>query len=175
MTTPDAPQPEPAAIPATAAPKKTKRNLLLWGSVAAAVLIAGGATTAIILAANQAEQDRVQEHKLALIERKFQFSDAANTCGFSSADYETIEEGESLELNHAAKPNGSGITSTEVFCFLKELDAPASLEAKINNTRALDGTQTETWEQMKATWTYHPDSGLNLILERTDDPPKLNQ
>ncbi|KKI18725.1 MULTISPECIES: hypothetical protein [unclassified Leucobacter] len=175
MTTPDAPQPETAATPAPAAPKKTKRNLILWGSAAAVVLIAAGVTIASVAAANQAEHDRVEQHKAALEKRKNEFPNAAKACDFTTFHYDTLDDGEAVEIDHAVMKYGEGLTATQVFCFLGELDAPASLEAKINNTRALDGTQTETWNHLKATWTYHPDSGLNLIVERTDDPPKLNK
>ena len=34
----------------------------------------------------------------------------------------------------------------------------------IESTRALDGMQTDEWDDMKARWTYHPDDGLSLTL-----------
>ena len=31
-------------------------------------------------------------------------------------------------------------------------------------TRAIDGTQEEQWGLYRATWTYHPDQGLNVVI-----------
>lgn len=35
---------------------------------------------------------------------------------------------------------------------------------QIDSTRALDGTQTDSWKDIDARWTYHPDNGLRLTL-----------
>ena len=31
--------------------------------------------------------------------------------------------------------------------------------------RALDGRQTGTWDDFEASWGYHPDDGINLVIE----------
>lgn len=36
---------------------------------------------------------------------------------------------------------------------------------KMQGTRALDGRQTARWTGFEASWTYHPDDGINLVLE----------
>lgn len=37
----------------------------------------------------------------------------------------------------------------------------------MSQTRALDGTQHGTWGNISASWTYHPDSGLDAVLTET--------
>lgn len=49
-------------------------------------------------------------------------------------------------------------------CTLGELDTPVSVTAQMDNTRALDGMQTAEWGDFAASWTYHPDSGMDLII-----------
>lgn len=44
-----------------------------------------------------------------------------------------------------------------------ELGFTESLYARMGKTRALDGTLTEENEYIKASWTYHPDKGFNVI------------
>lgn len=44
-----------------------------------------------------------------------------------------------------------------------ELGLPASIATKMGQTRALDGRQTETYEKMEVSWTYHPDNGLEVL------------
>jgi len=36
--------------------------------------------------------------------------------------------------------------------------------SRMSATRALDGMQDGQWEGISASWTYHPDDGLNITL-----------
>lgn len=48
-----------------------------------------------------------------------------------------------------------------------DLDAGPAALAKISNTRAIDGTLTdEISSGYELTWNYHPDDGLNVVIER---------
>ena len=53
---------------------------------------------------------------------------------------------------------------------LTQLEIPSSVVSRIDATRALDGMQNTTWsagdEEWSATWNYHPDSGMTLIVEQ---------
>lgn len=58
------------------------------------------------------------------------------------------------------------LTETMIF----QLGFSGSVEARIQNTRALDGTQTaESPDGYVAYWTYHPDDGLNIVIEESSD------
>lgn len=52
-------------------------------------------------------------------------------------------------------------------CVLFRLDMPDAVMTRMDNTRALDGTQEASWSVYSAWWTYHPDSGLNMVVEDT--------
>lgn len=45
------------------------------------------------------------------------------------------------------------------------LGLPESLIEKMGQTRALDGRQTETYDKITVSWTYHPDNGLEVMYE----------
>jgi hypothetical protein len=70
--------------------------------------------------------------------------------------------------------DGAGVAENEyvdaqaevdaVFCILDKIGAPASLPARIGDTRALDGMQEASWGNYAVSWTYHPDDGLNIII-----------
>jgi len=47
-----------------------------------------------------------------------------------------------------------------------ELGLPDSVLQRMLTTRALDGTQNETYDKIRITWTYHPDNGLHVIYEK---------
>jgi hypothetical protein len=57
-----------------------------------------------------------------------------------------------------------GADLADVYIVLAALDVPDSVIAQMDSTRALDGTRDATWDGMTATWTYHPDDGLNVII-----------
>ena len=59
----------------------------------------------------------------------------------------------------------SGAEFGDVFCMLNELDIPDSVLNRIDSTRALDGRQTADWDGFRASWGYHPDNGLDIVIE----------
>ncbi|MEE6281652.1 hypothetical protein [Georgenia sp. MJ170] len=76
------------------------------------------------------------------------------------------DEGHTLVLDMAGEDEGSGdLSYLEVICVLGELDAPDAMLDKLGSTRSLDGRQSDDWNGIEASWSYHPASGLDLILE----------
>ncbi|MEL7975770.1 hypothetical protein AAG589_07880 [Isoptericola sp. F-RaC21] len=47
---------------------------------------------------------------------------------------------------------------------LYQLDVPTRVVTLIESTRALDGMQSDTWDEFTATWSYHPDDGLEIVI-----------
>jgi hypothetical protein len=81
--------------------------------------------------------------------------------------FKTGDSGHSVTLDGQGKSETSDSTkvSTEQYvCILAALKAPDFVIAKMDATRALDGMQNAEWAGISATWTYHPDNGLDLIL-----------
>lgn len=54
-------------------------------------------------------------------------------------------------------------------CLVDELPIPDHVQSDIGRTRALDGTRDAAWDDYEASWTYHPDSGLNIQIEGQAD------
>ena len=50
----------------------------------------------------------------------------------------------------------------------RELGFPASTYEKMGETRALDGRQYDETSDVEVSWTYHPDSGLEVMYEWKD-------
>jgi hypothetical protein len=48
---------------------------------------------------------------------------------------------------------------------LGKLHTPDSVTSRIEATRALDGRLTATWSGLSASWGYHPDLGLDIVIE----------
>lgn len=51
---------------------------------------------------------------------------------------------------------------SDFVCATQIMQMPSYVLNQINTTRALDGRVNATWGKMSATWTYHPDNGLNI-------------
>lgn len=56
----------------------------------------------------------------------------------------------------------------ELYCVINELEVPASIINRIDTTRALDGMQFGSWDSFEASWNYHPDNGMNLVVSVAD-------
>ncbi len=78
--------------------------------------------------------------------------------------YMTIgDEGRTMTLQL-----GSGEVEDEVAtsgCVLGELNVPDSTRDLVDATTSLMGRQTDTWDDYEMSWSYHPDNGLNAVIE----------
>lgn len=74
------------------------------------------------------------------------------------------DEGQSLAMDSFGEES-DGADFTDIFCVLDELDTPDSVIKRINSTRALDGRQSADWDGLSASWGYHPDNGLDIVIE----------
>lgn len=82
--------------------------------------------------------------------------------------YPVGDGGKTLTIDTGAYANQSradAFAISELDCLFQELDMPTSVRSHVESTRALDGMQTADWAGWFARWTYHPDSGLNMIIE----------
>lgn len=75
------------------------------------------------------------------------------------------DEGHSLVLDGKGDDDLNGISVERQACVLSAVEVPDATLNLMSTTRALDGRQTADWDGYTATWTYHPDTGLNLTLQ----------
>lgn len=80
---------------------------------------------------------------------------------------DVTDDGASLIIDTGTNP----VPLSALDCVYEALEMPKSIIARIERTRALDGTQDGSWGALEASWTYHPDNGLNLIVEKVDESP----
>ena len=72
------------------------------------------------------------------------------------------DEGRTLTLDGSTSTEQSVRTGE---CLLAALDAPASVVSKVESTTAMMGRQTDSWDDLTLTWSYHPDSGFEAVFE----------
>jgi hypothetical protein len=86
----------------------------------------------------------------------------------ASEGVEYADNGATLIMSTAGTETTTPSTDWDtVGCVLRELDASTATLNLITETRALDGRQEKTWKGIDASWTYHPNDGLNMTLEDT--------
>ena len=95
-------------------------------------------------------------------------NDAAETCNVTeTAGIDIGDNGQSISMSSEGNES-AGAEYSDISCVLGELEVPDSVDNRIGTTRALDGRQTADWDEFTASWGYHPDSGLNIVIEIAD-------
>lgn len=140
--------PEDDASNANAVPNRRRRYLI----------VASGMTILLVAAASI----------LFLIKRDSPLEAAREACGAGRDDWAILgDDGKSLTLRSVGKER-SGLKIEQLQCYWTELDVPDAVVAEVTATRALDGRQSGEWNDMKASWIYHPDDGLQMIITTSD-------
>ena len=98
-------------------------------------------------------------------ERRYaSLGDAGRTLKLDGVGGSDITGYDGVERVGDADSPPAGLTMEKLACVLNQLGTPDAVTAQMQATRALDGMQTATWEDVTARWTYHPDDGLDVIL-----------
>lgn len=112
-----------------------------------------------------ADQMLVKHEPSVLTKARTECSPGAGSMGSLTEDHDgqvtLVIDGAGVDDTGAESPTEE---LAAVACVLQRISAPADVTARMDQTRALDGMQDASWGEYKASWTYHPDSGLNLIL-----------
>jgi hypothetical protein len=93
-----------------------------------------------------------------------EIKDAYDTCGAESAGALIADEESTLIIDTQGDDDADGVDYETVGCLLAELGTPERVTQTMNSTRALDGRVTDSWDSFTASWSYHPDTGLDLVV-----------
>ena len=94
---------------------------------------------------------------------------AVDKCGLSGDDDVLLGDGGfSLTVNHHGNDDfNSGINNTDLDCLTSSLGMPSAAKSHMQQTTSMDGRQTETWDKISVSWSYHPDRGEDSIFTVT--------
>ena len=139
-------------------PKRRLRGTLLAVVVAGLLAVTGGIVTAVLMAT---QDDGGSTSGLAP-DVGTRLEIAADACGISGA---VSDGGHTMTLSAVAAEEDPGpVSYTDFECVLTQLDTPQSVQSHMGQTRAMDGMQTNQWDDFEALWTYHPDNGINITI-----------
>jgi hypothetical protein len=131
--------------------------------VVAGAVIAVAGVVAVVAATGSS--DSPSRRPLDFLSTETALSKAQTRCDAGTLG----DEDHTLLIDMMGEEYSSGTaTIDDVGCVLAALAAPTSVTARMDSTRALDGMQTATWDGYSASWTYHPDDGLDLIITESD-------
>jgi len=92
-------------------------------------------------------------------------TDAAKACDVTANNWITVGDGgQSISMKSSGEED-DGADFSDINCVLVELQITDSVRSRINATRALDGRQSASWPGQSASWGYHPDHGLDIVIE----------
>jgi len=96
------------------------------------------------------------------------FADAVEECGADGPDAVIGDEGKSLTIDMKGEDDTVGMDGVDVWCVVSELDTPQSAQSHMEQTTSMDGRQTETWDNIEVSWSYHPDRGMDSVWKIVD-------
>ena len=127
-------------------------------------IITGGIIVTVFLTTSANDKKPAGNNNTNLFVATSPLADASKTCTTGTLG----DDNHTLIIDMAGEEPGSGTaTIDDINCVMDELEVPQSVRAQMGSTRALDGMQSATWSTYKATWTYHPNNGLDVIITYT--------
>ena len=143
-------------------PKKSRRGWIAVGILAGVVVVAG--VTVLVLGWITSEDSDSTSSGFGEIGPN-RIEVALDRCGLAGEPGAAVgDEGQSLTLDTSGEEDLGGISYTNLECMISALDIPDAIESRILATRALDGVQDATYDEVSLSWSYHPDSGMTLIV-----------
>jgi hypothetical protein len=130
----------------------SRRHGLLVGLIAAGVVLVALVVGGILFAGGVLGPDK--------------FAQAQSSCDEASSGTAVRDDGDTLIINGAGTDDTTGVEPDALKCLINELGAPTAVQEHMFDTRALDGRQQGSWDGFTASWSYHPDNGLDLIVRK---------
>ncbi len=155
-----APTPQVAQPPA---PRKSRRGGWIAAGILGGVVVVAGATVLVMGLITNKDSDATSSGLGEIGPNRIEV--ALDRCGLAGEPGAAVgDEGQSLTLDTSGEDDLGGISFTNLECMISALDIPDAVESRILATRALDGVQDATYDEVSLSWSYHPDSGMTLIV-----------
>ena len=93
------------------------------------------------------------------------FQKAYDTCGTSSG-VSLSDNGTTISVDTMGEEDWSGATYSDLVCIIDAVGTPSYINENIMSTRALDGRQTQEFDGIEVSYSYHPDSGMDIVFHK---------
>jgi hypothetical protein len=133
-------------------------------AIGIAVIVAIGAVVALL---SSSDGDGAPSGGASQEASQTPLEGAKETCARHTPAVRVGDGGRSRFVERVAAEEDEGAGLDQLACILTHIDVPDAVVSQMDGTRALDGRQQAGWDGFTASWTYHPDDGLNLIIQET--------
>lgn len=99
---------------------------------------------------------------------KTKLAQALADCNVTSGSSAALgDAGKTLTLDGQGKKDSAsvGLSVSDEACILNAVHVSDAIISEMDSTTAMMGRQQGEWDGFKATWTYHPDNGLDVIIQ----------
>ena len=116
-----------------------------------------------------AAEDAAAAAQLAETALKALLPDAVRSCKADTEYAVTGDGGLSLTIDNKGKEDYlGGLATTAMMCIFNDLNIPTAVTAHMQQTTSMDGRQTEAWDSIEVSWSYHPDRGMDSVVSVID-------
>lgn len=92
------------------------------------------------------------------------FPAAVDDCN-ADPTFAVVSDGNrTLTIDNEGQDDFGGLSSLELWCIIEELKTPTAVVSHMEQTTSLDGRQTESWDNIEVSWSYHPDRGMDAVF-----------
>lgn len=91
------------------------------------------------------------------------FEDAVSECG-NPQGITLGDDGTTLTIDMMGEAEYTGASYGDVECIVDAVGTPAYIKDNIWATNALAGRQSDTFDNITVSWSYHPDNGLDAVF-----------
>jgi hypothetical protein len=74
------------------------------------------------------------------------------------------DDGWTLVLDSEGEDEYSGLAFSDVQCVMDAIPVPADIQARIMNTSGIDGQQSDSFDGISISWSYHSSTGVSMIF-----------
>lgn len=93
------------------------------------------------------------------------FRNAQEACG-SPDGVSVSDNGTTLTVDMMGDEDYSGASLSNVECIVSQVNTPEYIKESMWATRALDGRQQDEFDGVSVSWSYHPDSGIDIVYHK---------
>lgn len=145
----------------------TQRRALWGGGAVAAVVVLLVLVTVVFATEDEGDRDQpagAEDSMEYEFPQRTSLERAKDRCAETASSIRTGDDGKSLIGNGVGVGAGLGEVA-DLRCIFRRLEVPDSVIAQLESTRALDGRQEASWDGYTASWSYHPDNGIDIVIE----------
>jgi hypothetical protein len=92
------------------------------------------------------------------------FQKAYDTCR-TPTGITVSDGGKSLIINGTGEES-YGATIYDTVCVLTEIKVPSYIISNMETTNSLMGRQSDEFDGIAISWSYHPDNGLDIVINK---------